>query len=319
MLNLALGYVLALYLGNPFAHSPSAEKPDPEETAAAPSSEEIHEILSQQVGESPSAENAQPVASEPDSEPQVVQPPAEATAEQPAPVQEAVVTEPPTQTKETPAVPEASPPTANIDDWEQQLLAEAEAAGPNADSNKSTEQAEQAAPDIDDWERQLLAEAEAAEPVEQQPTPTEAPPIEERAATSEDPGQAGEQTATEDAVSAEAEVLAGIEAFRDQLAASLPGNQPTVQETASQTEEAANSEPVKVAEPRKDSNTASEELRAVSDQPVQAESVEAEAGPSEVEAEEADAETIGHVENVDADVMAGIEAFRNQLAAMRDD
>lgn len=295
LLNLALGYGLALYLRNPFAvEQPATE--NEEVTQAVRSEEEIHKLLNDHGEEETTADSAVEAAPQ---APDTVEP----SPPFPEPVGE--VSSETTAAEAVTEVSEAEDPSeqesaslSNETDDQSEMIDHKEIAADEATS-----------PDIAAWQEQLLEQAKKNQLGELTPPTSsvdEQPPTPDASTKShsqpqQDLAQLESTVAApsgSDNAEPEAEVLAGIEAFRNQLAGNL--------------KEATESQPVEqVAEPEADST----EPAIPADSTVAAE--EASEQVAEESTPEAEATSVGEVENVDADVMAGIDAFRQQLAAMR--
>ncbi|MEQ8209253.1 MAG: hypothetical protein RH917_05425 [Lacipirellulaceae bacterium] len=303
MLNLALGYGLALYLGNPLASKQPAPQIDEERPAVA-SEEEIHKLLNDQVEESASDDPAQAELPEPtavvEPTPAVSEIPIQASPVEPIP--QASI-----EQEQEEVTAEVAKPQASLEPQPAPPTAEANGEPELTDDHEKSE-AETPAPDIAAWQEQLREQAQKNQAGELNDTLSRRTgTIEEQQPTLEEfvgrQDQANIESSQEakvepEATEPEAEVLAGIEAFRDQLSQNLP--QPLEPQSAEQPS-AADAGSSKPAIP--------------SDSPA------TDSGESEPANEEATPEetvsTEGEVENVDADVMAGIDAFRQQLAAMR--
>ena len=268
VLNLALGYGLALYLGNPVAARNATIMPATAERDVPQSEEEIHAILNEHADE-------------------------EDLPEVPAIVAEANgVEETVERVVEEAAVPEVAVASVAAEDSQQEPAAEF-ALDPDAI-------------------KAALANADAGiapmEETSEEPIATESPvdEIAVRPAQAEDVAEveteapAAVKEPAEESPDVETEALAVIEAFREQLAASTESLPEQATTSVAVAEEVGETEPIAASVEEPVAEVSGEEASLVN-----------------APAERAADQELPEVENVDDDVMAGIQAFRDQLAAMR--
>ncbi|WP_145057695.1 hypothetical protein [Adhaeretor mobilis] len=217
VLNLALGYGLALYLGNPIAARSTAVALPTADQEVSQSEEEIHAILNQHDDEATHQEEFVE-----EKQPSGIEEPVKQTVEAVPAVAEASVADEVAQLETTqpePAAEFASDPDA------------IKAALASADAGVAANEGQVAAP---------VASEEPAESETEQPAP-----VDEVAEKTADSTVVVEEAA-EESPGVETEVFAGIEAFQEQLAASTES---VPEEAAAPTTVDATSEAASVEEP----------------------------------------------------------------------